>query len=353
MSRNQNADAPTNKSLKTSEDEDSGLRDWSNLTEDLLLRITWKLEPTDFFGFRGTCNPWRSMALSQIKKFMGSRRPMKVSCSNGAFYFEDFEGRKHKIPLPHSTGRVCIGVTCGYMIMAGRDRDFWLVNPFKRHEIYIPACPFHPWVNTNASQFRGVLVFSPFTSQPVFVFSHKFTNKIFYHMSGNQPSWNWLDLNFPILDIHAFKGKIYAVTVTSCLVEVGLPPRPSLEPLEMKNHLTRHLLRSEFVTSGKSLYLLDCCSADGYDGYEIDVEKREYVQIDKTTVENAFFVGDWKSSAAVDADTWVDSQIPDGKGGYLKDTSEKSDIKGRCLIANMWYFPHELNCGYPAATVVY
>ncbi|XP_076922908.1 uncharacterized protein LOC143584854 [Bidens hawaiensis] len=339
MSRNQNADAPTNKSLKTS--EDTGLRDWSNLSKDVLLPIIWKLEPTDFFGFRGTSNPWRSLALSHINKFMGSRRPMKVSYSNRALYFEDFEGRKHKIPLPQSTGRTCVGVTCGYMIMVGRNRDFLLVNPFKMHQLYFPACALSPWVNTNASQFRGILVFSPSTSQPVFVFSHKFANKIFYHMSGNQPSWYWRGLDFPILDIHAFKGKIYTVSATSRLFEVGLNPRPSLEQFEMKNHPTRHLLRPELVTSGKSLYLLDCCSADKYEAYEMDVEKKECVRVDKTTVEYAFFVGDWKSSAAVDPDTWADSQIPDEKGGYLKDTTDNSKLKGKCLFANMWYFPHD------------
>ncbi|KAJ0438999.1 putative F-box protein [Helianthus annuus] len=341
MNRYQNGNASSSKSLKTS--IISSLSSWSNLDHDLLLPILMKLGPVDFLAFSGVCKSWRSLAFANLNKFMGSRRPMSVSFStstNNECYLEDFEGRKFKTILPHSTGSTCVGLTCGYLIFfRSITCEFWLVNPLSKCELHFPNFPRSYKVDTNPSIFRGILVFSPSRSQWVLVISQKFTKTVLYSVSGKQATWRFLSLPFPILDIHSFNGKMYTISSSCHLYEVRLNAMPSLTLLGMKNFPERGLLRPEFVNSGKTLYVVSCIARDVYEAYEMDFEQMECMRIEKPTVENAFFVGDWKSSAAVNPDTWAKRQMRNERLG-LKD-SDQSKIKGRCLITNMWYFPHE------------
>ncbi|KAJ0438962.1 putative F-box protein [Helianthus annuus] len=342
MSTKQNDDASSSKSIKTA--DNNGPPPWSN-HQDLLCEIMMKLELADFFTFGKVCKSWRSLALTHKNKYMCSRQPMSVTLPTditAECYFRDiFEGRKIKAVIPHSTGSTCVGLTCGYLVFYSRiGRDFWLVNPFTSHELHFPNFPLE--VNTDLSIFRGILVFSPSVSQWAFVFSHKFSKKISFSLSGNQASWYHLTSEFSIVDIHSFMGKIYMLTVCGRIFEVGLDSKPTLTPLVMKNFPKRQLFRLEFVCSGKNLFVLDKVTAYLYEVYEIDLEKMEWVLKQNSTVDYGFFVGDIKSSAAINPDTWSGRGMKYMRVDYLNNL-ERSKLKGRLLIADMWYlnFPHD------------
>ncbi|KAM0048571.1 hypothetical protein Hdeb2414_s0008g00275961 [Helianthus debilis subsp. tardiflorus] len=57
----------------------------------------------------------------------------------------------------------------------------------------------------------------------------------------------------------------------------------------------------------------------------MDFEQMACMRIEKPIVENGFFVGDWKSSAAVNPDTWAKHHQMRNEGLGLKD-SDKSKI---------------------------
>lgn len=103
--------------------DNGSVTSWSDLNHDLLLLIMMQLGVIDFLAFSGVCNPWRLIALSNKNKFLVSKPPMSISFSTDAneieCCLEDFEGRKMKTILPHSTNRICIGVTSGYFILFG------------------------------------------------------------------------------------------------------------------------------------------------------------------------------------------------------------------------------------------
>ncbi|KAI3796656.1 hypothetical protein L1987_39335 [Smallanthus sonchifolius] len=162
---------------------------WSNLDHDLLFVIMMHLGPFDFLAFSGVCKSWRSFAFSNWNTFMVSKQPMCLSIStrmnNKEFYLEDYNRRRRKTTIPHSNGRICIGITCGYIIFFGRKTyDFWLVNPFTRKELHFPGFPF---AKTPIPQYlRGILVFSPSMSWWVFVVSLKFSNEISFSLPGKE-----------------------------------------------------------------------------------------------------------------------------------------------------------------------
>nr|KAJ0206096.1 hypothetical protein LSAT_V11C500256850 [Lactuca sativa] len=88
--------------------------------------------------------------------------------NNEERYLEDFEGKKFKDILRHSCGRICVGLTCSYFILYGREtRDFRLVNLITRHELHFPY--FH--YDYCESRVVGILVFSPLLSIRVKTFS--------------------------------------------------------------------------------------------------------------------------------------------------------------------------------------
>ncbi|KAJ0668756.1 putative F-box protein [Helianthus annuus] len=332
MVRNPNNEASSSKSSKTS--DDMGSSTWPNLNPELLSLIMMRLRVVDYVAFSGVCQSWRSLAHSEKNKFMSSKQPMSVSFSFSTkgkkeCHLTDLNGNTFTTVLPSSTARTSVGSTCGYLIFFGRKtREFVLVNPITRHELHFPGFPFH--VSNDPTSVRGTLVFSPSMSGWVLVISHRFSSVISFSLAGTQPSWDYLSFNFPVLDIHYFKGKIYSLNSENRLCEVKLnaKPQPVLTQLTMKNVPERDLIHPEFVSSGENLYVVSRISKDAYETFKIDFDKMEWVLTGKTIGEYAVFVSDLKSSSAMNPETWM-----------LYDT-DKSKNKGRWFTANLWYFRH-------------
>ncbi|KAL4563920.1 hypothetical protein LXL04_027969 [Taraxacum kok-saghyz] len=168
MSRSQNHDDASSSTKMLKIFDKGGVAPWLDVDHDVLFLIMMKLGFIDFFAFSGVCKSWRSFALTHAAKFMASKPPMSVCIEPRVYnhdiysycYLNDFQGRRFETILPHFTGRACIGVTCGYLILFGRKtRDFWLVHPITRHELHFPSCPLY--LAASREIFRGILVFLP------------------------------------------------------------------------------------------------------------------------------------------------------------------------------------------------
>ncbi|KAL7591393.1 hypothetical protein Lser_V15G32982 [Lactuca serriola] len=144
----------------------NGVASWSDVNHDVLFLIMTKLGVVDFVTFSGVCKSWRSFAVSNRITFMASKPPMKISIGlhvnkeDSYYLLEDLKERRFKTIIPHSSCRAYFGLTCGYLILFGREtRDFWLVNPITRDELHFPdyplsvgACEEEMWA------IRGILV---------------------------------------------------------------------------------------------------------------------------------------------------------------------------------------------------
>ncbi|XP_042757779.1 uncharacterized protein LOC122197644 [Lactuca sativa] len=329
--RNQNYDVP-----------------WSDLNHDVLYLVMMKLGVVNFVAFSGVCKSWRSFALSNWKKFMASRPPLFMSISPSpppmsmcislpraynktCHLIQDFDGKKFKTIIPHSAGRKCVGLTCGYLILFGRKtKDFWLVNPITRHELHFPYFPFD-FDDFRNSKVRVILVFSPLVSGWLLVISECYARKIWFSIAG-KGEWNHVSFSstFYIIDSHVFKGKIYTLISSAKpgdvyqLFEMKLHPHPKLTLLKTKNFLKRtyHPMLGSW---GENLYLMHYFSPDLYYFHELDFGKMKWVCLEKTREEYAFFCN-VERVVAIKPESWAHT---------------KNSWKHKFNYAKMWYFPHD------------
>nr|KAJ0185449.1 hypothetical protein LSAT_V11C900462260 [Lactuca sativa] len=163
------------------------------------------------------------LALSNKNKFMESRPPMLIWIDvfrDDWCYFDDSSDRTKmiKIRLPHSSGKTLVGLTRGYLILFGRiPRHFWLVNPITRHG---PSFPFF------FSFYRWV-----------FVVGKSYITQIWFSIAGkSKVAWNHLIFDQEFIDLHVFKGKIYAINCSYEVYELRLNPiTPEEKLLKTKN----------------------------------------------------------------------------------------------------------------------
>ncbi|XP_023759294.1 uncharacterized protein LOC111907720 isoform X2 [Lactuca sativa] len=323
MTRNQNCDGSSSSSWKRFND---GVAPWSDLDHNLLFLVMMQLGVIDFLAFSGVCKKWRSLALGNKKIFMASRPPMLMSISDPSYKkkeckccLEDFEGRKFKTILPHAAGRICVGLTCGYLILfGGETKDFWLVNLITRHELHFPCFPYN--ASSDVARIRGILVFSPSVSGWVFVVLRKFSRQIWFSIAGTR-AWNRISSTSLAIDLHAFKGKIYTVNIRCRLCEMRLTPEPKLTLLQTKNLPQPGFLFPEFVNLGEKLYVIDRGLKDSYTVHELDFEEMK-----------------WVSSEI--SELGVDHRALYKRDGYFLGTVDTSR-KRRCLPSYIWYFPND------------
>ncbi|KAJ0438973.1 putative F-box protein [Helianthus annuus] len=298
------------------EDDDSP----SWLIPDILLLIMMRLGIVDFLAFSGVCKLWRTIALTNRKEFLLSRQRMAIRISTRVAnrkecWLEDCDGRVFRTILPRSSGRTCVGLVSGYVILFGRKtRDFRLVNPITRHEVNFPRFPFHVVVGPNA--FQGTLVFSRTADRWVFVISSRHSRTVSFSFNGKRGSWTHLSSDVPISDLAFFKGKIYTLNKDIGLCEVRLGPNPTLTPLKMKNSLTSHVLLPEFGIFGEKLFVTGYRPYDPFP-VEVDVDEVRWVIKKPEFCEDPDMLYRWVS--------------------YINRSGEGRKTR----VINMPYFPHE------------
>ncbi|CAH1426886.1 unnamed protein product [Lactuca virosa] len=177
MTRSQNYDDDTSSSSKRIKTWDNGgVAPWSDLNHDALFIVMTQLGIVDFVAFSKVCKSWRSQALPNRKRFMASKPPMLMYISSHVHmkecYLQDFEGKIFKTALPHSGGRIYVGLTCGYLILYGwATRDFWLVNPITGHELHFPHVPSHVYSGESKRVKEHGITFTPLPTSLIYMLS--------------------------------------------------------------------------------------------------------------------------------------------------------------------------------------
>ncbi|XP_023758545.1 uncharacterized protein LOC111906995 isoform X1 [Lactuca sativa] len=348
MTRKQNHDDTSSSSRKKrfKTYDHGGVAPWLELNHDLLFLVMMQLGVIDFVAFSGVCKSWRSLALNNKKIFMASKPPMLMSISDPSYkkkecycFLEDFEGRKFKTMIPNSSGRTCIGLTCGYLILLGEEtKDLWLVNPITRHQLHFPCVPFNAPLFPNG--VKAILVFSRTINGWVFVVLNQSQREICFSISG-KAAWNHVSTSY-ILDLHAFKGKIYTIDVYGVVCEMVLTPNPKLTLLKIKDMLKPQFLYPGFVSWDEKLYVMDIFLEYSNMVQLLDLDEMKWVtQKERAIGELAFFLSVWRYDAAIKPESWVDSVDPLLKYERYErfiDTSDKSQ-KHRFFAVDKWYFP--------------
>ncbi|KAL7615420.1 hypothetical protein Lser_V15G05530 [Lactuca serriola] len=316
----------------------------SYLNHDVLSLVVMKLGVVDFVAFSGVCKSWRSVALGNWRRFMVSKPPMLMNISDSdnkdwQFCLEDHERRKFKTTLTHSAGMCNYGFTCGYLILLRiqTNKDFWLVNPITRHELFFPPAP---WEFDYVSGVASVLVFSHSISKLVCVMLAK---KQIWFSIADEGAWNRVstfDLKF-YKDLHVFKGKIYTLNYKNYhLCELTLNPEPKVTLLKTKHLvLDKDLFFPQLGSCGENLYMMDCSICDNViNVYKLDFGEMEWLPFQDTGEEHGFFVGYvFDHIDAVKQELWADSwshypRYDVGNGGGHGRYFPESEG---------WYFPHE------------
>ncbi|XP_023728916.1 uncharacterized protein LOC111876598 [Lactuca sativa] len=316
MTRNENHDdASSSNMIKTC--DNSNAAPWSDLNHDALFIVMMQLGVVDFLAFSRVCKSWRSVSLSNKKRFMASKPPMLMRISTRGnekeYCLEDFGGRKFKSIIPHSKRRIYVGLICGYLILYGwATRDFWLVNPITGHELHFPRVP--AYIYSGESRVSAILVFSSSTSKCVFFISKRCTCQIWFSLA-REGTWNHVSSISNIFDIHAFKGKIYTLHSidhysweVGHLCEMRLNPEPKLTLLEAKDFLKQHFLKPKFVSLGENLTLMETYFRDSYNVHEVDLGKMKWVPFEETRDEYEFFNIDTGPIPAIIRESLVDPQ---------------------------------------------
>ncbi|KAL4585849.1 hypothetical protein LXL04_010475 [Taraxacum kok-saghyz] len=289
----------------------------------------------------GVCKSWRSLALPHKIRFMASKPPMKLWISQGSNNVDkcclvDFGGRSIII-LPESGGRTCVALTCGYLVFLGtKTRDFMLLNPITRHGICFPKVPNnYYYMLYPALGFRVILVFSASIFTWVLVVLCRCNTSIWFSIAG-KGEWGFVSSNSRIIDLHEFKGKIYAIDTEFRLYEVGIDFEPKLTLLKTKNTLGRNLTSLEFVSSGESLYAMEPIDWDDYKVHKLDFGEMKWMSQEKnTTKDHVFFVSQLTYSAAIRRGLWCESD------SWLHHKYWRSTGNITFLNSEIWYFPHD------------
>ncbi|KAL7591391.1 hypothetical protein Lser_V15G32989 [Lactuca serriola] len=339
----------------------------SDLHHDVLFLVMMRLGFIDFFSFSGVCKSWRSFALANMNRFMASKPPMSIRIDHypdnkKTLHLKDFEGRKFKTSIPHSAWRRCVGCTCGYLVLMGRDtHDFWLVNPITRHELYFTDHPLYVGVVDHLVTIRPILVFLPSISRRVFVMLHRKESsyrrsertrkgKISFSIEGKQ-GWNHVSSTLPIIGLQYFKGKIYTLHIDFSVRELRIYPNrkykwtlletnnfPDPDLFFQTNNFPKpDLFWPELVSSGENLYVIDRFAPN--EVLELDIGEMKWVSPEKTIGEYAVFLNSCGSSVAIKPESWVGprTQYKSYDKFLVTDRSRVHDID----LNSMWYFPHD------------
>ncbi|XP_061373843.1 F-box protein At3g56470-like [Gastrolobium bilobum] len=116
---------------------------WSNLPEDLLIRIADGLGLIDFLCFRGVCKDWHNAS---------SKAKHKCSGADPWFLlYDDGEGSQcsllsnqdkiYTINIPELDGATCLASNEGWLLVF-RHGSMFFFCPFSRAKIELPSCPF-------------------------------------------------------------------------------------------------------------------------------------------------------------------------------------------------------------------
>lgn len=122
-----------------------------------------------------------------------------------------------------------------------------------------------------------------------FVVLNQSQREICFSISG-KAAWNHVSTSY-ILDLHAFKGKIYTIDVYGVVCEMVLTPNPKLTLLKIKDMLKPQFLYPGFVSWDEKLYVMDIFLEYSNMVQLLDLDEMKWVtQKERAIGELAFFL---------------------------------------------------------------
>lgn len=348
---------------------------WSDLHDDFLDEITKWLSAIDYLMFGCVCRSWRSYVEKYKKNFMKSQPPLIVFLSEdierACYFYSIFNRRLYRAILPSLIGKSCSGITCGYLVLVDNepreDSQFWLLNPFTRHELRFP-CP---------SNFIGRVILTslamPLREFVLIAFCRY--GPCLQYCRSSDTIWTICDsrdrlIGEPvpwIVDGAVFKGKIYVLTGYGEIGVLNLNPHPYVTMLKVKGIGQQFYCSWQLIRCNEQLIMMRETSYGKYQVYELNILKMEWVKM-QNFGDQALFFSNSKGSGFFNPTRWIGSQQPcnciycvecirgqyilrflDGRhpmsfpmmppimqGNHLSDASP---------FETHWYFPNVLQCG--------
>ncbi|KAL4653609.1 hypothetical protein ACB092_01G316900 [Castanea dentata] len=257
--------------------DDSDWRSWSELPEALLHQITKGLGAIDYLIFACVCRTWRFYALAYKQDFMASQPPLVLFFSRQwkkfCYFYSILDQRWYKALLPSFVGKVCFGISSGYLIMEDKkkrpDSQIWLMNPFTRHELRFPSPP---------NLFRCVTLASLATPLPEFVIIC-FSGQCLQFRRSTDVNWtlyNYDDRNM-IADLAVFNGKMYIISNNADIRVLNLTSHPHLALLKVKGTADLNCGSWKLLCFDKQLLVIG--GITDIEVYELNFLKMELVKI--------------------------------------------------------------------------
>ncbi|XP_075663600.1 uncharacterized protein LOC142633266 [Castanea sativa] len=183
--------------------------------------------------------------------------------------------RWYKALLPSLVGKVCFGISSGYLIMEDKekrpDSQMWLMNPFTRHELRFPSPPI---------QFQYVTLVSLVTPSPPEFIIICFYRQCLQFRRSTDVKWtlyNYDDRNM-IVDLAVFNGKIYIISNNADISLLNLNSlQPHLTLLKVKGTADLNYGSWKLLVSDKQLLVI--CGNTDHEVYELNFLRMELVKI--------------------------------------------------------------------------
>ena len=343
--------------------DNSNWRPWSELPEALLHQITKWLGAIDYLIFTCVCRTWRLYALAYKQEFMASQPPLVLFFSRQwkkfCYFYSILDQRWCKALLPSLVGKVCFGISSGYLIMEDKkkrpDSQIWLMNPFTRHELRFPSPP---------NLFRCVTLASLATPLPELVIIC-FSSQCLQFRRSTDVNWtlyNYDDRNM-IADLAVFNGKIYIISNNADIRVLNLTSHPHLALLKVKGTADLNCGSWKLLCFDKQLLVIG--GITDHEVYELNFLKMELVKIPNLGGQALFQEDSDGFSALSNMTRWEDSKHPSNciyrirsffylissinrqkgsKGFQSIEISHGKRLPHDFLSYNsFWYFPH-LSC---------
>ncbi|GKV07907.1 hypothetical protein SLEP1_g19610 [Rubroshorea leprosula] len=261
---------------------DSTWSQWSDLPMDLLTKISKGLSVADYLSFGHVCRNWRLVTAASKQEFLESQAPMVVVISSRAkktcFFFDMSSRDTYRTVLPKFSGRVCVGISSGSLIM--QSTDLMLTNPMTGQKLEFPRL-LQPFPDRAWMSDRCILAFTmPHPDFLVVALSSRNQNLQFCRSRDHQ--WNFYSFEekpWVFVDIIAFGSRIYALTNNSQIGVLSLKSPPTVALLELKGrpYLSPHV---KLAASDEHLLVVDFMPTRWLHVYRIDLVSSQWVKVD-------------------------------------------------------------------------
>ncbi|KAF6166976.1 hypothetical protein GIB67_030669 [Kingdonia uniflora] len=293
----------------------------SQLPEDLLALIAKRLfahDFRDFLNFGAVCRPWRSI-MYEKNHYAGVRprvpwliRARKYQDSTDIYKIVSLPSRKYfYLHIPKAQGNECWGSPHGWLIVRGKVRDIYLLNPITHVQIELPQ--------TNRIIVRAMLFLSPNSSSSAISSGNYIVMVIFRPHNElaivRHGDENWINFanssRKKCVDVICIGDQLYAVNDEGALFFYNVNiPRPAVSQFSQpcftkkpEEERTLYLveINGDLHLVSRHKYELGCTYDVYFEIYKMNFGTKKWVQMSGCN-DHAVFVGSNSSSCVLASD---------------------------------------------------